>query len=195
MPMQEIARITVRDRLALLGEIRSAGVPLVAVLTVLQLAVHLMPAAMAVATARLVRTAALPAQHPLLATVTVVVGFYGAVLACGHVLDAAAAPLRYAVKARVDGVRRAEIVQLVAACPTLDRLERPEVTTMWSASEDLPAISMATVSSAFASSRLCSTMSIIWIWGAGAALAAVLRGEAAIKRWPLPMRKHESSVA
>ena len=48
------------------------------------------------------------------------------------------------------------------------RFERPDVTTMWSVSDDLPVMSMATVCSALASSRLRRIRSIISGWGAAA---------------------------
>ena len=81
------------------------------------------------------------------------------------------------------------------ASPPAFRFERPVVTTIWSASEDFPAISMATVCSALASSRLCSTTSIILSSGVGvgsAAGAAFFLDDAAISKWPSPMQVHES---
>ncbi len=124
--MRQAAWRSARERLALLGELRAAGAPMVATLVALQLTERLVPAATALATARLISVSALPTGHPLLATFAVVAAVYGTVLAGGHLLEAASGPLMYAVKARIDGARRADLVRRVTACPTLEELERPQ---------------------------------------------------------------------
>lgn len=52
--------------------------------------------------------------------------FVGTVLA-GHLIDAALEPLRYLVRARVNGSHRATVAALVAGAPTVAVLERPAV--------------------------------------------------------------------
>src|SRR5690349_9007192 len=66
---------------------------------------------------------------------------------------------------------------------------------MWSLSEDFPRISMETVSSALASSRLLSTTSIIWGSGAAAGVGVLVLGAAAISKWPQPTPLKHGSCA
>ncbi|MFC1420436.1 ABC transporter ATP-binding protein [Streptacidiphilus cavernicola] len=52
---------------------------------------------------------------------------FGGVLLLGHLGDAAATPLEYLARSRVDGAQRARIARLVLAGPTVGALETPEV--------------------------------------------------------------------
>src|SRR5450759_1920003 len=45
----------------------------------------------------------------------------------GHVVDAAARPLHYIVKSRIDGAHRAAVARLTASTPTAAALERQQV--------------------------------------------------------------------
>ena len=115
------------ERLALLGELGTAGPALLIVLTAVQLISDLVPAATAVTTAALVGRVAGAASGAEFALVLAPLAAYAGVVALGHAAEAAAAPLRFAVKSRVEGERRARIARIAATCDTVEALERPAV--------------------------------------------------------------------
>jgi ABC-type multidrug transport system fused ATPase/permease subunit len=116
-----------RERCQLLGKLRDAGWALGLLLGVMLLAAALIPAASAVTMGLLVGALERgpSGQAGLFGRALLpLVVFTGAMLV-SHVLDAAEAPLVYAVKSRIDGAHRAAVTRLAAATPTLAALERP----------------------------------------------------------------------
>jgi ABC-type multidrug transport system fused ATPase/permease subunit len=117
-----------RDRLELLRTLREARWPLTATLGTALLLQALLPAATAVTMAVLVGTLE---QHGgtagLFGRAVLPLGAFAAVMLLGHVVDAAAGPLHYIVKSRIDGAHRAAVARLTASTPTVAALERQQV--------------------------------------------------------------------
>ena len=117
-----------RDRLELLRTLREARWPLTATLGTALLLQALLPAATAVTMAVLVGTLE---QHGgtagLFGRAVPPLGAFAAVMLLGHVVDAAAGPLHYIVKSRIDGAHRAAVARLTASTPTVAALERQQV--------------------------------------------------------------------
>ena len=117
----EHAREGLRERLSLLRLAGLADRRAIGALLAIEIAQCLLPAALVLATAELMRGALDPGD------LTVGLAAYGAALLLGHALEAAATPLRYLVKVQIEGRRRGQIARMAAQSPTIDAIERPEV--------------------------------------------------------------------
>ncbi|ROO60621.1 ATP-binding cassette subfamily B protein/ATP-binding cassette subfamily C protein [Micromonospora sp. Llam0] len=109
-----------RERRELLKWLRDAGWPLGLALCALHLAAALIPAAAAVTMGLLVGS--LQRRLDLGGSVLPLLAF-GVALVAGYLLDAASAPLGFAVQSRIDGRHRAAVTRLAASAPTLTTLE------------------------------------------------------------------------
>jgi ATP-binding cassette subfamily B protein len=117
-----------RDRLELLRTLREARWPLTATLGTALLLQALLPAATAVTMAVLVGTLERRGGTAgLFGRAVLPLGAFAAVMLLGHVVDAAAGPLHYIVKSRIDGAHRAAVARLTASTPTVAALERQQV--------------------------------------------------------------------
>jgi ABC-type multidrug transport system fused ATPase/permease subunit len=117
-----------RDRLELLRTLRGAGWPLTTTLGTALLLQALLPAATAVTMAVLVGTLERRGGTAgLFGRAVLPLGAFAAVMLLGHVVDAAAGPLHYIVKSRIDGAHRAAVARLTASTPTVAALERQQV--------------------------------------------------------------------
>ena len=119
--------LTNEDRRLLLRPLRTAGWPLVTGMLALQLASTLVPAGTAVTMAALVADLGTSSRADLFRAAVVPLCLFGVVLGVGHLLEAVGDPLQFAVKARIDGARRAAVAELAATSPTIGTLEQPDV--------------------------------------------------------------------
>lgn len=113
-----------RERWELLGKLRDAGWALSLALCGVQCAWALIPAASAVTMGLLVGDLE---RSLTFGRALVPLAAFAVVLLAGHVLDAAASPLQFAVQSRIDGRHRAAVARLAASTPTLAELERQHV--------------------------------------------------------------------
>jgi ABC-type multidrug transport system fused ATPase/permease subunit len=121
-------RAAARRRLQLLRSLRDAGGPAVSGYALALLAGAVSPAATAVVLALLVSRLDVPSGGSALFDAALLpLALFGAVLMLGHLGEAAAAPLEYLTRSRVDGAQRGRIARLALAGPTVGALETPEV--------------------------------------------------------------------
>jgi ABC-type multidrug transport system fused ATPase/permease subunit len=164
----------VADRLQLLRTLRAAGRVPVAALVALTVARALLPAASAVAMGLLVARVA--AGHPVwLALLTFVV-----LMLVGHLVDAFSRPVRVLVKARIDGVHRAEVARWCAGIPTIAELEDPEVQDLIRLVRAEPVIWTERTPGDGATAQVATLAQ--WVGGLGAAGVV-----AAFRWWLLPV--------
>jgi ATP-binding cassette subfamily B protein len=119
--------ISVRDRADLLKRLRWVGRGPLAALILVTLIGSAVPAATAVAFARLIGTAGSGAVDNLVQLAVVPLLVYLVILLMGHVLGAVREPLWFLAQVRIDGEHRAQLARLVATGETIGEVERPEV--------------------------------------------------------------------
>jgi ABC-type multidrug transport system fused ATPase/permease subunit len=119
-----------RRRLRLLRSLRDAGAPVVSGYALALLVGAVAPAATAVVLALLVSRLDVTSGGALFDAALLPLALFGAVLLLGHVGEAAATPLEYLARSRVDGAQRSRIARLALTGPTVGALETPEVRTL-----------------------------------------------------------------
>ena len=123
-------RAAARRRLQLLRSLRDAGTPPALGYALVLLLGAVVPAATAVVLALLVSRLDVSSGSALFDAALLPLALFGGVLLLGHLGEAAAVPLEYLVRSRVDGAQRGRIAGLALAGPTVGALETPEVQSL-----------------------------------------------------------------
>ncbi|MGW1024994.1 ABC transporter ATP-binding protein [Streptomyces sp. NPDC002577] len=125
-------------RVRLFRELPAAGRPLVSAMAVLVLLEGLVPAATALSMGALVDAVGRPASSGLLAAALGPLLAFGAALLAGHLLESAAEPLDFAIRARIDGAHRTRVMRLAALGPTIGALEGQRAQQLVRAAKAMP---------------------------------------------------------
>jgi ABC-type multidrug transport system fused ATPase/permease subunit len=108
---------------------RAAGLPLLGALSALRLLASLLPVAVALCMALLVQRVidAASSGTGLSGALALPLTGFGATLLAGYAAQAAAGPLTYLAKARINGAHRTEVMRLVTAGTTLGARDQPKI--------------------------------------------------------------------
>lgn len=115
------------DRIVLLRALRAAGPLLISGLCLVRVIGASVPASIAITIGAIVSRLAAPSSGDLLTILLAPLATLGCVVYAGHLADAAARPLEFQARARIDGAHRAQILAMTTAVPFIAPLERPEV--------------------------------------------------------------------
>lgn len=169
----------IRRAVSLLRLFGDVGLPVTLVLVILELLSALMPTAVGAGLAGVVAAIeGAPAQQLLAATLMSLVVFT-CFLLLGYLADSLVAPLEYLAQSRIDGAHRARLGAAIAACRTLEVLERPEVQTSIRTVEADPRLGLDGTPGQGAIAQLRLLSNLVGLLGALAILFAVT--------WYLPL--------